>query len=683
MAMMEPTDPRRLPITPQLALRVAVLGGIALVLFSAIFLRLWYLQVLTGDSFRQQALNNRVRHVPVPAPRGAVLDRNGVRLVENRVATVVQLDPKSLPAAERDAINAWGSDVSRRQLKLPERRGPVPAFPQPATPSVQLRLKRLAPVLGIPSKELWRRIVEQLVVVPYANVKLKVDVPDAQRNFLLERQQAYPGIRVERVFLRHYPYGSLAAQSVGNVGEINKDQLGTKAYRGIPQGTVIGQAGVETAYDTFLRGTDGVQSITIDASGRRRSAQQTSEPVPGRSLRTSIDLRLQQTGQRALDRMVAGGPGTAGAFVALDPRDGQVLALGSNPSFDPNVLASPISERRYQAIFGPGSGNPQVDRAISGLYPTGSVFKPITALAALDHGIVTPDTVIVDNGCITIGRDKQPRCNAKKAVNGPVSLRRALQVSSDIYFYTLGLRANQLQGQVIQTWARRLGLGHTTGIDVPGEAGGLIPDRAWRARVARKELAYEAKHHNVCPPNCVYSDKRPWTLGDNVSLAVGQGDVQVTPLQMAVAYAALANGGGVVRPHLGLGVEDDAGRQLQRLDSGPARPVRFDPGYRQAILDGLHLSTIDVGTSAEVFRGWNQTALPLFGKTGTAQRTGRPNDQSWYVAFIKNGPRPIVIAATVEDGGFGAEAAAPVVCRMLNHWYRQKAACAAGTSATR
>ena len=680
MAMMEPVDPRRAPITPQLALRVAVLGGIALVLFSAVFLRLWYLQVLTGDSLRQQALNNRVRHVPVPAPRGAVLDRNGQPIVENRVATVVQLDPKSLPAAERDAINTWGFKVSQRQLKLPERRGAVPAFPVVTTPSVQLRLKRLAPVLGIPTKELWRRIAEQLVVVPYANVKLKVDVADAQRNFLLERQQDYPGIRVERVFLRHYPFGSLAAQTVGNVGEINKDELGAKAYRGIPQGTVSGQAGVETAYDTFLRGADGVQSITVDAAGRRRSSQQTSEPVPGKSLRTSLDLKLQQTGQRALDRIVAGGPGTAGAFVAIDPRDGQVLALGSNPTFNPNVLASPISDRRYQAIFGEGSGNPQVDRAISGLYPTGSIFKPITALAALDRDIVTPDTVIVDNGCMTIGRDKQKRCNAKQAVNGPVNLRRALQVSSDIYFYTLGLRANALQGQVIQVWARRLGLGHTTGLEIPGEAAGLIPDRAWRARIGRTELACEKRTHKA---SCGISDKRPWTLGDNVSLAVGQGDVQATPLQMAVAYAALANGTKVVRPHLGLGVEDDAGRQLQRLDSGPARPVRFDPGYRQAILDGLHLSTIADGTSAEVFRGWNQNALPLFGKTGTAQRTGRPNDQSWYVAFIKNGPRPIVVAATVEDGGFGAEAAAPVVCRMLNHWYRQKAACAAGTSATR
>ena len=680
MAMMEPIDPRRAPITPQLALRVAILGGIALALFAVVFLRLWYLQVLTGDSFRQQALNNRVRHVPVAAPRGSVLDRNGRQIVVNRVATVVQLDPKSLPAADRDAINEWGSKMTRRAARAPEFRGPRPPRPQP-TAVTSARLARLAPVLGTTPAALWRKTVTQLVIVPYANVRLKVDVPDPQRNYLLERERAYPGIAVERIYLRRYPYGETAAQLVGSVGQINADQLKAKAYRGIAAGTVIGQEGIETAYDTFLRGTDGVQSITIDASGRRRASRISADPVPGKSLRTAIDLPLQRTGQRALNRIIAGGPGKAGAFVALDPRNGEVLAMGSAPSFDPRILASPISPERYDALFNTDAA-PKFNRAISGLYATGSTFKPITALAALDHGLVTPATTIVDNGCMTIGADKQERCNAKKAVNGPVDLRRAMQVSSDIYFYTLGLWANRLQGQVIQTWARRLGLGRPTGIDLPGEAAGTIPDKAWRRRIAKKELAYEAVHHNRCPPDCVYSDKRPWTVGDNVSLAVGQGDVQATPLQMAVAYAALANGGRIVRPHLGLAIEDDAGRQLQRLEGGRGRRVTLDPAYRAPILDGLHLATIGDGTSAPVFRGWRQSALPLYGKTGTAQYTGRP-DQSWYVAFVKDGPRPLVVAATVEDGGFGAEAAAPVACRMLNLWFRQKAACTPGTSATR
>ena len=676
--MIEPLDPRRPPITPQLALRVAVLGGIALTLFAVVFLRLWYLQVLTGDSYRQQALNNRVRRVPVAAPRGAVLDRNERVIVDNRIATVVQLDPKSLPAAERDAINQWGSDVGKHNALVASRRGPAPPFPQPATAVVRARLHSLAVVLGTPAASIWRRIVDQLVVVPYANVQLKVDVADPLRNYLVERASQFPGIDVGQVYLRRYPFGSTAAQVLGNVGEINADELKNKSYSGIVAGTVIGQDGIETAYDQFLRGSDGVQSITVDAAGRRRYQQRTAEPVPGKSLRTTLDLDLQRSGQTALDRMIAGGPGSAGAFVALDPRNGQVLAMGSAPSFDPRILASPISKTRYDALFNTTAA-PKFNRAIGGLYPTGSTFKPITAMAALDHSLITPQTVIVDNGCMTIGLDKQERCNAKKAVNGPVDLRRALQVSSDIYFYTLGVQANALHGQVIQTWARRLGLGHSTGIDLPGEQPGTIPDKAWRARLRDKELACE-KRRKVA--SCFISDKRPWTLGDNVSLAVGQGDVQVTPLQMAVAYAALANGGTVVRPHLGMSVEDDAGRQLQQLDSGPGRHVRLDPGYRQAILDGLHLSTIGPGTSAPVFRGWPQSRLPLYGKTGTAQRTGH-GDQSWYVAFIKDGTRPIVIAATVEDGGFGAEAAAPVVCRMLNRWYARKGACAAGTSATR
>ena len=672
---MEPADPRRPPITPQLALRVAVLGGFALLLFAIIFLRLWYLQVLTGDSARQQALNNRVRRVAIPAPRGNVLDRNGTFLVENRVATVVQLDPKSLPSTERGAINTWGSEFGKYEAHLSRTR---PHYPQITTPGLAARIDRLAPVLGMQRRDLWHEIVDQLVVVPYANVKLKVDVPNGIRNYLLERAAAFPGLAVERVYLRSYPQGALAAQLVGSVGQIDKDQLGTKAYAGIDQGTVIGQEGIETEYDRFLRGHDGVQSITIDAAGRRRGQRHVSQPQPGSSLRTTLDLGLQRVGERALTGVISGGPGIAGAFVALDPRNGQVLALGSAPSFDPRILARPLTQTRYDALFNTDAA-PKFNRAIAGGYPTGSTFKPITALAALAAGLVTPQTTIVDAGCMTIGAEKRKICNAKSIANGPVDLRRALQVSSDIYFYTLGRDANNVQGQIIQSWARRLGLGRRTGIDLPGEAAGTIPDRAWRARLGRAERACERRTH---VKSCFISDQRPWSLGDNVNLAVGQGDVQASPLQMAVAYAALANNGRVVRPHLGLAVEDEAGREQQRIDSGQAKHVAIDPGARQAVLDGLHASTIGDGTSAPVFRGWRQGAFPLFGKTGTATFTSKP-DQSWYVAFVKDGGHPIVIAATVEAGGFGAEAAAPIVCRMLSRWYAQKAACAAGGSTTR
>jgi penicillin-binding protein 2 len=301
------------------------------------------------------------------------------------------------------------------------------------------------------------------------------------------------------------------------------------------------------------------------------------------------------------------------------------------------------------------------------VYPTGSTFKPITALAGLTKGVVTPDTPINDPGCIAIGT--REFCNAKQTAHGVVSLRKALQVSSDVYFYTLG-RDTDSPAEPIQKWGRRLGLGHTTGIDLPGESGGNVPDRKWRDRVGRREQRCRKRRGIALTSivGCGISDMRPWSTGDNVNLSVGQGDVQASPLQMAVAYAAIANGGKVVRPHLGLQVEDEQGRLLQKIDRGNARRVRIDAGHRQAIMDGLHLAaSAPGGTSTGVFAGWPHDRFPVFGKTGTAETS--KGDQSWYVAYVPSPVKPIVVAVTVERGGFGAEAAAPAARQLLSQWF--------------
>jgi penicillin-binding protein 2 len=230
--------------------------------------------------------------------------------------------------------------------------------------------------------------------------------------------------------------------------------------------------------------------------------------------------------------------------------------------------------------------------------------------------------------------------------------------------------------------ARKLGLDKATGIDLPGESSGTIPDRQWRAQQNQKELAWEKSSGKKCPPDCLYSDKRPWSVGDNIQLAVGQGDVQASPLQMAVAYSTIANGGTVVRPHLGMTIESETGQQLERIAAAPLRRVVIDPSYQRSILDGLHQSTLGDGTSADVFSGWDQAKFPVYGKTGTAERPPRP-DQSWYAAYVPSATKPIVIVATVEDGGFGAEAAAPAVCEMLATWFAQPSRCSAGASRTR
>ena len=681
--MIDPVTERRPPITPQLALRVAVLGVLAFALFGIVFFRLWYLQVLSGDDYLRQARDNRVREVTVQAPRGAIVDRNGSPLVENRVATIVQLDPERLPPSLRDAAATWGQHMTARSRRPKGEKGePVP-IPQATTPELEARLKRLGRALNMSPRTIQERIVSSLALVPYANVTIKTDVPETVRNFLLERGDEFPGVDVAKVYLRKYRQGELAAQLVGTVGEISPSELGLDRFRGVKQGTVIGKEGIERAYDRYLRGLDGAERITVDALGRPKGEAQARDAVPGRALRTSVDLDLQTAGEAVLDRTIASGPGTAGAFVALDPRNGQVLAMGSAPTYDPTVLSRPITERRYQELFGETAGSPRYNRAISGLYPTGSTFKPITALAALDKGLITPSTPINDAGCLKIGAAEQEFCNAGKTINGTVALPRALQVSSDVFFYTLGRDLNPLGGQPLQRTAHRLGLGEPTGVDVPGEIEGLIPDKAWRVDVAERERRCR-KRRGISQSalfGCGISDMRPWTVGDNVNLSVGQGDLQATPLQMAVAYGAIANGGRVVRPHLGVAVEDANGREIQRIDPGTARRVKMDPAARAAIMQGLHMATVGDGTSADVFRGWNQDAFPVYGKTGTAERPGH-GDQSWYVCYVPNASKPIVVAVTVEDGGWGAEAAAPVARVMLAEWFNQKKTFIAGKSKT-
>jgi penicillin-binding protein 2 len=681
--MIEPIGERHAPISPQLALRVAIMGGLAFALFAIVFFRLWFLQVLSGDQYLKQANNNRVRLQRVQAPRGAIVDRNGRVLVENRPATVVTLDPTRLPPAERTAAAEWGQQVTARSKRPKGRRGPQVPIPSPATPALAAELQRLGTVLGLRASTIQAEIIRQLSILSYAKVKVRVDVDAARRDYLLERKRQFPALDVEQLYLRRYPLGTLAAQVLGNVGEISGPELKLKRFRGVTQGTVVGQGGVEWTYDRYLRGIDGSSRITVDALGNPKGETAARTPIPGKQVQLTIDAGLQEKGQAAMEGMIAHGPGTAGAFVAMDPRNGQVLAIGSFPTFDPSILTHPISsQKRYEQLLGAAAGSPQVNRAIQGLYPTGSTFKPITAFASLSAGVLSPSTVIYDKGCVQIG-DAQ-RCNALHQANGPVDLVRALQVSSDVFFYTMGKYLNPVAGQPLQRWAHRLGLGQPTGIDLPSESPGLVPDRAWRAAIGRAEVAYEKKHHVAC---CTLSDKRPWTFGDEVNLAVGQGDLQATPLQMATAYAAIENGGKIVKPHLGLRVLDSSGRLLQSIQPPASHRISLDPTALGLIRDGLHLAaSAKGGTSAPVFTGWNQSLYPVFGKTGTAQRykpDGTESDQSWYVAYVPDPSRPIVIATTIENGGFGADAAAPVTCRMLALWYHQrKAACAAGGSAT-
>ena len=717
MAYYTPED-RRPPTTPQLALRVATLGFIALALFAIVFFRLWYLQVLAGDKYLAEANQNRVRDRPIAAPRGDIVDRNGQQIVKSRLANVVQLSPSSLPVEERRAAAVWGQNATtlakrwvashdaKWRAKHKAAVPPLPPYP-PIPARLNERYVSIGRVLQMRPVTIQQRVIRSLATLPYAAITLRIDVPRSLLDYLEERKRSYPGIVPDTLFLRDYPEHELAAQLLGNVGQVSPDQLKETRFRGVHQGTVVGKSGIELAYDRYLRGRDGARVLQVDALGNfsRELVRQRRNPTPGRTIKLSIDLGLQRAAQDALARAVGaadanGHPARAGAFVAMNPATGEVLALGSSPSFDPTVFTRPISVKHFAELNSEANGAPLFNRATQGQYPTGSTFKPFTALAAMQSGKASPATTVVDTGCIEIGN--VPRCNAGHAANGAVNMVSALKVSSDVYFYTLGLHLNSAHTETIQDMARSLGLGHATGIDLPGEQTGNIPDWKWRLKVKAREVHCRRKLHIplsadvyfAAAHGCGISDMREWSEGDNVNLAVGQGDVQATPLQMAVAYSAIVENGRVPRPHLGLEIDDSNGNLVQRIQPAATRHVHLDPTARQTVLEGLHeAASAPGGTSTPVWSGgthaWDQSRLPVYGKTGTAQTFdhGLEYDQSWYVCWVQDTANPkdpgIVIAVTVEKGGFGAEAAAPAARWIASKYFHVKPEFVVGTSRTR
>ena len=596
-----------------LTLRIAIFGGFALALFVVLFVRLWLLQVAGGEEHLAEANSNRTREFRVRAPRGEILDRDGEVLVSNRTSLALQLNPTKLPADEAER---------RRELR------------------------ELAELTHTTLPGIRKEIREQQEVSPGAPVTLRRDVGDFLVYYIQENQKRFPGVAVERVFVRRYPQGMLAAHVLGNTGEVDPEELKEERFRGVEPGDQVGKEGVEDTYDRFLRGKPGLTRIQVDASGQPTPGGQlvSQSPTPGRNMRLTLDLDLQEVGDAALSEQ-----GLYGGYVAMDVRNGEILAMGSNPTFDPAVLTRPLTQKQVKALYQDEIAAPLTNRAIAGAYPTGSTFKPITSIAALASGEVTPTEEIYDDGVFTLGGIDFK--NAGGVAHGSVSMQRALEVSSDVYYYTLGDR--MYPGTKLQEWAHRLGIGRETGIDIPGERPGLLPTPAWRNELYREKLT-----------------DRPWSAGDNVNLSVGQGDLQASPLQMAVAYATVANGGEVPRPHLGLQVEDTAGRVLRELEFPSTREVRIDPEWRDVILAGLHdAAQSGEGTSYAVFGGF---PVDVAGKTGTAERPPY-DDQSWYVVLAPYPNPEIVVAVTFEQGGFGADTAAPAALKILSEYFHKEA----------
>jgi penicillin-binding protein 2 len=608
--------------TSPLALRISIITGLAIAIFSVLFLRLWYVQVLSGDKYRNQANDNRIREVRVQAPRGDILDRNGKVLVANRTELAIQVTPQDLP---------------------------------PAGPDRARELKKLADVTGMTMKEIRRALRSGNRAAPGGPVILKKGLGVDKVYYLRENQSSFPGVSVERVFTREYRDGTLAAHLFGNVGEVTAEQLKQPRYAGLHPGDQVGQSGIEYEYDRYLRGRPGTDRVQVDALGRPTGQLRSAPAEPGDDIRLTIDSRLQATGEGALQSF-----GLPGAFVAMNAQNGAVLGMGSSPTFDPSIFTHPITQGEYRQLTSRETDAPLANRAIQGLYPTGSTFKPITATAALEDHLISANAIFNDTGSLKLD-DNLTLHNAGKAIYGPIDMSDALKVSSDIYFYNLGLKAkaNKGHGQ-IQDWARDYGLGEKTGIDLPAEVDGLIPTPAWRNRLYAEKLT-----------------DRPWSAGDNVNLAIGQGDLQADPLQMAVAYAALGNGGTVVTPHIGDDVESVTGRVLEEIRPSPRRQMDISPSVRDTIMTGLTRAAMEPGgTSYPVFGNF---PFAVAGKTGTAERPNQP-DQSWYIVLAPANNPQIVVAVTIERGGFGVDTAAPVAARILEQYFHKPITSAASSS---
>lgn len=602
----------------RLALRIAVLGGIVVALFAVLFFRLWDLQVLSGAEYLAEAKNNRTRSFKVIAPRGDILARNGEVLVDNRTSLALQLNPQKLPA-----------DPAEERAEL----------------------KRLGKLAHMSLKKVRKAIAEGEEVAAGAPVTLRRDVGYDLVYYLQENQRLFPGAAVQRVFLRDYPDGSRAAHVVGSVGEVNDEELKAGPYKDLEPGDEVGKGGVEYTYDRWLRGKPGLTRIQVNALGEPTPGGQlvSTPPSPGDNVKLTIDPKVQAAGEAALAAR-----GLPGGFVTMNVDNGEILGMGSFPTFDPSVLARPMTQAQVNALYRDPVAAPLTDRATQGLYPTGSTFKLITAMAALEGGFVTPTETIYDSGTLAVGEDTFS--NAGGAAYGAVDLASALQVSSDVYFYQLGL--DMWDKDDLQRWAHKLGIGRPSGLDLPEQEEGLVPSRRWRDQL------YEEG-----------GTDRPWSSGDNILLATGQGDLQTNPLQMAIAYATLGNGGTVPTPHVGKEVQDAAGRVVKEFEFEPQRRVHIDPAHRAAILDGLHAAAQEPGgTSYEVFGGF---PVPVAGKTGTAERVGHA-DQSWYLVLAPYPNPRIVTAVTIEEGGFGAESAAPAALQILEAYFHKRSTGVAG-----
>jgi penicillin-binding protein 2 len=597
-----------------LTLRLSFIQYLIAAAFSALAIAFWVFQVAQHDKFKEMAENNHLRKLPLPAPRGVVFDRNGSILVENQ-----------------DTFNIL---LVREQTKDLDR-----------------TLETLAAAVGVDAGHL-REIVNRKRREPsYRPIVLIENASFAQIAAFRARKWELPGIFHQEVPTRKYPTTEMAAHLFGYVGEVTDSQLKLEDFDGIESGAIVGQAGAEYAYNRHLMGADGDRFVVVNSVGREIREQRRANPKEGRRIQLTIDADVQKAaedGFRHFGQVQSGGPYN-GAAVVLDPRSGEVLSLVSLPAYDPNKFAVRIDAKTWNSLL-TDPLKPLQNRALQATYSPGSTFKLVVATGALEEGIARPDFRVTCGGGATFyGRYFQ--CHLKGG-HGSVDMRHAIEKSCNVYFYTLG---NMLGVDRIHKWATRLGVGQKNGIDLPNEREGLVPSTEWKRRVKNEK----------------------WYAGETISVAIGQGQVNVTPLSLAVMMMTLANGGTRHTPHV-LKAIDEGNGWMPVPAPPPQSAVRMKEANVSALHDGLWLAVNGAGTAGRA----RIPGRDVSAKTGTAQvislqgaRVAKGKidvrDHGWFVFFAPRDNPEIAGAIFTEHSEHGYYGG-PIAKHIIETYYAKK-----------
>ena len=642
-------------------LRLGILGAVAISLFIPLVARLWYLQIIKETEFIERVQDNTTEEIIERAPRGRILDVNGRVLVDNRQSIVVTIDKEEMATVRSSKLDDLFFDLAKEI-------------------SLSGKLTKVAQIEDAYESDRYG---------PFAKVPVVSDISKELQVYLAEYSYKWPGVGTTVVTVRDYPYGTLAAHLLGYVGSLSEDEIGQvqSAEKTYLANDEIGKAGIELFYENALRGTPGRKTVVVD---KFNNILEIVEEIPARAgsdVQLTIDIDLQAMAEEYLkdgldiarqqptkfeEEGVIIYKAPAGAMVVMNPQDGSVLAMASFPTYDPKLFVSGISQDEFDDLIDPGNSLPLLNRVIQGTYPPGSTFKPFTAYAALDtgligsRGILGVNSMYLDEGIYTIPTCEGGTCefqNAGAAAYGEVDLRLALTYSSDTYFYNLATHFDILPGfdlESPQVAAKYFGFGVPSGITLANENGGRIPTPDSRREAYRQN------------PEAFLTDK--WLTGDTLNTSIGQGDVLATPLQIANAYAALINGGTLYAPNIGLRtINPITGETEVQYDARVTRELYLPDAFSQPIIDGLAAVTTWrrtdnglEGTAYSAFLNFPHEDWPVSGKTGTSEKQSLDALIADYALFVGWGPNPepeYVAVVILEEAGFGGSVAAPVVRR--------------------